>query len=191
MIYFSTRETLSAIFSFFVLGGFFGGIYNSFELLITFLKQVVVIPICIFKKYIVSNKKRVKFRQKRKTSIYKSVFDFLFILICALFFILFSYLFLDAAIRMFTLISFSLGCVISYKFLGRQFSGLIRKITDIIYKALYSIFSLLIYPLFLLSRVIKKLLMPIINYVFSCFIIYRNKRIITKKVKAVEKLYKL
>ena len=191
MIYFSTQETLSAIVSFFILGGFFGGIYNSFELLINLVPQILILPIRVLKKYIVMNKKRVKPKQKYKISVYKNIFDFVFIIICTLFFILFSYLFLDAATRTFSLISFAFGYIISYKFLGRQFSILIRKTTDIIYRVLYLIYSLLIYPLFLLGVVIKKLFMPIINYVFSCFIKHKNKKIIIKKVKAVENLYKL
>lgn len=191
MIYFSVKETLFAISSFFLLGGFFGGIYNSFEIITAFLFSTLKLPITTFKKYIISNKSYNKTKQKKKFIFYKNIFDFVFIIICATFFVLFSYLFLDASVRIFALFFFTFGYILSYKFLSRLFLILTNITTEIIYKFISSLFSLFFYPLFLLARLIKKLFMPIINYAFFIYQKHKNKKIILKKLRTVENLYKI
>ena len=191
MIYFDATETLYAIASFFMLGAFFGGIYNSCENVASFLVKIFLLPITTFKKYKISNNTHNKTKQKNKNVFLENTFDFAFIMICSAFFLLFSYLFLDATVRIFSVCFFVGGYILSYKFLGCMFLTITKKTSEFIYKLFSYFFYVFLYPIFLFTKLIKKLFTPIINYVICFLERHKNKKIILSKIRAIEKIYKI
>ena len=189
MIYFSIKEIVSAIVSFFILGCFFGGVYNSSLILLNFFKKVLVLPIYSYKKYNRTLKSHIITRQKRKSKSFINIFDLLFILIISIFFILFSYVFLDGSIRLFSLFFFILGYILSLNFLSGYITTVLTKATDFLFSLILLLCFIVLYPAFSIINIIKKLIEPIISLVRNRLKIIKNKRIILKKSKLIEKFF--
>ena len=186
MIYFNVIEMGLGLVFLCALGCILGGMYTCAKSIIIFLLKVVFLPIDTFQKEIIITNKDYKSEQKKESGIIKNLFDFLFLLVCAILFIVVSYIFLDGAVRILCLLFFIVGFIISFKFLSGLITRFVIKTTDFIYRCLTRLCFIALYPLFFIIRLIKKLLKPIIKLTAKALIKKKNKRIIVKKLKGIE-----
>ena len=161
MIYSSIYEILIATISFFILGILFGGLYNSFSYFCLFLKGMILLPKNAYLKYA----KKLKTNYNSEQNCKNDLMDFLFILLFGISYILFSYVFLDGSLRLFSVFFTIAGYVISFKILSSFFTLTVRKFILGVLKISESLFFIFLLPLFKTLTIIKKLILPIINII--------------------------
>jgi len=188
MIYFTSYDILRATSAFFFLGCVFGILYGSFIYIFDFTKKLILLPKIAHMKY---KKMRVltKKTEQNSNGVSRQLIDFLFVFIFGLIFILFLYLFLDGEIRIFSFIFAFLGYAISYKILGVFFSTIINRFLSFLFKQIEFLFFILLYPIFSVLSLIKKLISPIIFLIIKKLKFFRFERLKRIKILQIKKIY--
>lgn len=189
MIYFSIKEIITSIISFFILGCFCGGAYKSSYILLDFSKKLLALPVYSYRKHNKNLKLDIIIRQRARSELFTNIFDFLFTVLISISFILFSYVFLDGSVRAFSLLFFAFGYILSLNFLSGYITVILIKSTNCLFLFFLFIYCILLYPLFFLIGIIKKIIEPIINSMVNKLEIINTKRIIQKKSKQIEKFF--
>ena len=186
MIYFSFWEIRIAILSFFALGCFFAVFYQSLICIYNFLKLALAIPIYSFLKY--NNIEYIDFNleQKHRNKLLSHLLDFVFIILFGIVSLLFYYVFLDGTIRLFPFIFTLIGYSISLKLSSIFFSKIINKVLHSFLKTLLHIEFIILFPIFFVLTIIKKLLTPIIILLINKYHNFKLIFFIKRKTKKIE-----
>ena len=175
MKYFNSTEILFSIIAFLAVGIFFGGLYHSFKLLFVFIKDVLF---SYKRAHIRYNKKaktvKILEQNSHNNSFLMQITDFIFVIFSGVTYILFLYIFLDGTFRFFSLMFFAVGYIFSLKTLDKFFSFALRKTLKAILLVFDFLTFVLLAPIFYLFGIIKRILIPIINFIA---LRYKNKRI--------------
>jgi len=183
MIYSSIYEILIAAISFFALGIIFGGLYNSFSYFYLFIKGMLFLPRNAYLKYAKKREKDYKTKQKS----HNHFIDFVFVFLFGIFYILFSYVFLDGSLRLFSLFFTAAGYMISFKILSLFFTLAVSKVISGILKISEQLVFIFLLPLFKTLTIIKKLILPIINTLQLKFELKKYNALKRKKGIMIEK----
>ena len=189
MIYFAGDDVFLSVISFFLLGIISGGVRSSFFGFFVFLKECISIPKFCYAKYKNKKIKRIKIGQNIKSfKISLHLLDFCFFAFFGIFFILFSYLFLDGVFRIYSLIIFTAGFFMGENSLGKIFSKALFFVLNLTVVTLDFFVYFLLYPIFIAADIIKRLFLPIILLVKQKYKKYSYKCLLKKKVKEIENL---
>ena len=189
MIYFTSYDIFHATIAFFSLGCIFGILYNSFIYIFNFVKKLFALPKITYLKY----KKTYIFTEKYEqndSAVLKQFIDFFVLFLFGVFFILFLYLFLDGEIRIFSFLFALFGYAVSYKIFGAFFSHVINKCLVFILKQTELLVFIILYPVFSIYAIIKKLISPIILLIIKKWKSCRFKRLKYIKLSQIKKIYK-
>ena len=148
MIYFSFSEISIAIVSFFLLGCFFGAFYQSLICVYNFLRLSLLIPKYSYLKYNNIRYTNFNLEQKCNKKILLHLLDFAFVIVFGISSLLFYYVFLDGAIRLFPLLFTAVGYCISLNFFSIVFSKVINKALRCFLIFLLHIEFIILFPLF-------------------------------------------
>lgn len=187
MIYFTPYETIIALTAFFILGCFFGGVYNLCGCFCHLIKTLIFLPITAYLKYKKTYKSAYNIRQNSVSLIAFQCVDFLFVLFIGISYILLTYIFLDGAIRIFSLIFFIIGYILALKVISPFFSKAINKAVVLIQNSLEQTAYVILFPIFRIFCVIKKLISPIILILSEKYRSKKIKLLIKRKNKYIEK----
>ena len=188
MIYFTPINILTATLSFFILGCFFGGLYNSFDYVFIFLKRMMLLPKISYLKYKKCSIPQYKSEQN-KIGVFVQIADFSFVFLLGTSYILFTYLFLDGCFRIFSLFFLFLGYMLSLRMFSSLFSITIRRIILLLLSILERVFFFILFPFFFLLDKIKITVMPIIYLISNKYETKRFKTLLKRKKTNIEKIY--
>ena len=190
MIYRTFGEIASATVAFFVLGLIFGALYKNILSLAAFLKRIVSAPKSAYIKYAKTNYFRNKIEQKRKSKSSTQIIDFFFVITFAVFYILVSYIFLDAEFRIFALFITLTAYALSLNLFSGFFSVITEKILSVILRIYNTVIFILLYPFFCVFDIIKSALTPIIKILSEKYRSYRFKHLLERKNKRIKRIFK-
>ncbi len=186
MIYHSFNEFLFAILVFLIYGIITSGIYISQNVLISWTKRFIKIPIITFKNNkIFSNKKH-----KNSLLLRYHITDFILFTLFGIGYIVLQYIALDGAFRIFFLLIFLFGFYISQNSIGQLIKFILNFILKLLYEIAFRIFNIFVFPIRFIIKLILKLFFPIGRAIKGYVKIFRKNKISKKNTKILNKIVK-
>ncbi len=187
MTSFTAFEIVRALVSAFLYGALCGCIFAAAHVLLSFLKRMLLIPRDIkntVKAVSIDELRRIIGKSQRITlgRVGENILSCIFIFSFGIGFMIQNYILLDGEVRLYTAFVAVIGALAANASIARGFSFLADRALGIVYGAILSVLSLLIYPFFriirYLAEMLERILRPIKNHVCIC----RSRHLVSKKI---------
>lgn len=186
MIYHSLNEFLSAIFYFSIYGIITSGIYISQDVLISWIKRFIKIPVIAFENHkIFSNKKR-----KKSLLLRYHITDFILFTLFGIGYIVLQYISLDGAFRIFFLLIFLFSFYLSQSSIGRLIKIALNFILKLLYEMIFRFYNFVVFPIRFIIKLLVKLFIPIGKAIKGYIKIFRKRQISKKNTRILNKIVK-
>ncbi len=191
MIYFSFSDIIKSIIAFLFLGVASGIFYYAFYDFISFFLNLLKMPVKSISKFTKIHKTSLKTKQNKIiNNINAQFYDFVFVFICGIIYIVLGYIFLDGCFRVYTLIVLFISYIISYKTIGKAVSNFISVILYRLLFCLEFVFYYILYPIMFIVKMFFIAFSPIVLFIRKKHSDYIFSKLSIKKCKAISKSLK-
>ena len=191
MIFFSYSEIISAIVASATLGILSGGIYKSFLIILFVAIDIIKILPRVFRHAPLAALNNFNLKGEiGSKKLTKNISDFFFFALIGLIYILLSYIYLDGVFRLYMLFFFLVGFLTAHKTLSVIFEYILIRALGLIYKVLFFMLYVLLFPLNMIIHALIRILAPIMLKLSKMHSMRKSQKILSLKMKQISSSFR-
>lgn len=191
MIFYTSTEILISIALFIFFGALCGILYPSLSLIFKWFSKMLSTEIQILKsKHLIAHFAALSSSRNTDNGIAKNVYDFIFFLTCGASCCIFCYVCADGVFRIYTLLLAIVAFFAAKSSIGAFFKYIIYLFLNLIYRAWFSLLSIINVPIKALIKLIRIPAHHIFTKITDSARSYHKRTVVKKKIKQITYVFK-